>query len=208
MSIPIFDGKQTTYNQMILETLLINGELTAWQLAKDIEPKIRIAGDLYHKSQKIYSVLIRKNGRLLDLQHKGYVVVDANTKKWRCATKGLIAILLHKPRLRQSVNPIYSQGSIEDLKIKKKVEIAHLGITINGEQFKLGLEALIKQAKKDKTWISDFLEARNFLEEINFDKVSGETLLFLLARRWYRKRENRLPEVFFVSDLNGVSEVP
>ena len=73
--IGIFTGKKAEYNRLILETLLEAEDLKLkeWELAKRIQTKTKPMGDWYSHTQRIYSILIRKKGRLEDLSQKGYV---------------------------------------------------------------------------------------------------------------------------------------
>ncbi len=74
MELKIFSGKAAKNNEAILKILYEKGNLSAWKLANEmaaLEPKK--PKDVYHKAQKIQSVLVRKDGRLKDLVKKGFV---------------------------------------------------------------------------------------------------------------------------------------
>jgi hypothetical protein len=91
----IFAGKGAKNNELALRTLYENGYLSAWKLAKEIainDPTRKPKEDVYHKAQKIQSVLIRKNGRLADLVEKEYI---EKSEKGYCLTfnKGFCAAL-------------------------------------------------------------------------------------------------------------------
>lgn len=75
MQVGIFQGKKGKYNKLIFQALHEEGYLSAWQIAKYISKKDseRRKRNWYHETQKVYSVLIRKNGRLEELVNKEYV---------------------------------------------------------------------------------------------------------------------------------------
>jgi hypothetical protein len=91
----IFSGKGARNNEFILKLLYENGYMSAWNLAKaiaQIDPTRKPKEDVYHKAQKIQSVLVRKGGRLSDLVAKGYL---EKTEKGYCLTfnKGFCSAL-------------------------------------------------------------------------------------------------------------------
>ncbi len=100
--IGIFSGKSTNYNLAILETLL-RQPATAWQIASAIQKKINPSKGkdvIYYRTQKIYSVIQRKSGRLDDLHSKGYIKEEKG--KWKLTRKGLIALNVEKPEFVKS----------------------------------------------------------------------------------------------------------
>jgi hypothetical protein len=103
--IGIFRGKERTYNELVLRTLFLEGHLKGWELAKKIYermketkrlPKKWIHLNWYPVTQKIYSVLVRKPGRLSDLLKKGYLEKFKEDKGylWSLTLKGVIASLI------------------------------------------------------------------------------------------------------------------
>jgi len=101
--IPIFKGKKGLYNRLILEILAEAGEpLKPWEIAKRIyEKSLKKATDWYHGTQKIYGTIIRKGGRLEELNKKDYIRFREG--KWDLTGKGLIAVLLANPNLKSKV---------------------------------------------------------------------------------------------------------
>jgi hypothetical protein len=97
--IGIFSDKSAKYNLAILETLLPQ-KATAWQIAEALQKKINPAENKevrFYRTQKVYSVIQRKKGRLNDLRDKGYIKEqDGN---WKLTKKGLIALNIKKPDL-------------------------------------------------------------------------------------------------------------
>jgi hypothetical protein len=208
----IFEGKQAIYNKLVLETLLMNGELTAWEIAKQIEPQIvKMEGDPYHKSQKIYGVLIRKDGRLDDLRFKNYVFLE-NNKKYQIDFKGLIALIY--------------DGMLEDEKLalagKRLIEgwlpaIQKLGSTlgVDSNSFlkdllvrskpKIDLECLDEEDFQESLWLSvhDYILERrgenqeNKLSWSDVEKIKNtrekklmlSPILFLYERQEKLRRE-------------------
>jgi hypothetical protein len=92
----IFAGKKGKNNELILKALYEKGYLTPWEIAREIavkdlgkKPKV----NLYHKMQKINSVLVRKKGRLADLLSKEFI---EKAEKGYCLTfyKGFCSALI------------------------------------------------------------------------------------------------------------------
>ena len=84
--IPIFKGKKRENNSLILELLLIHGLLKPWELAKKMSEKT--SRDVHD----IYSIIIRKKGRLEELEYKKYIMNYDG--KWLLTDKGIYAILI------------------------------------------------------------------------------------------------------------------
>jgi hypothetical protein len=96
--IGIFSDKSAKYNLAILETLLPQ-KATAWQIAETIRKKKPIEDKeaAFYRTQKVYSVIQRKKGRLNDLKDKGYIKEEDGN--WKLTQKGLIALNIKKPDL-------------------------------------------------------------------------------------------------------------
>jgi hypothetical protein len=183
--IGIFSGKSVNYNLAILETLF-QEQATAWQIAgtlqKKINPSEKKEVRLY-RTQKIYSVIQRKSGRLADLKSKGYII-EANGK-WKLTKKGLIALSIKKPDLvasglqasKDTLATIFKEyvNAIPNETIREP-----LGIQIDLSKIKTYLEGI------DPTSI-----LRTILEEssillshgIELDSISEEDLLDLVMIR-------------------------
>jgi hypothetical protein len=72
----IFSGKGAKYNTLILKALFEKGCLSAYNIAKEIaanDPKAKTKEYFHHKAQKINSVLVRKNGRLPQLEKQEFI---------------------------------------------------------------------------------------------------------------------------------------
>jgi len=74
LPLKIFDGKKGTYNGLVLRVLFKSSYLTAYEIAKEIariqrKPK----ENLRLKTVDVYSVLVRENGRLAELEKKEYI---------------------------------------------------------------------------------------------------------------------------------------
>ena len=70
--IGIFTDKSANYNLAILETLLPQ-EATSWQIAETLQKEKKPCDNIeanYYRTQKIYSVIQRKTGRLADPKTK------------------------------------------------------------------------------------------------------------------------------------------
>lgn len=97
--ISILTGKKGRYNRLILEVLAENPNgLKAWDIAKEIWKRLKVEEDWYRGAQRIYSLLIRKGGRLEELESKEYIVSKEN--KWQLTEKGLITVLVMKPEFK------------------------------------------------------------------------------------------------------------
>lgn len=187
--IPIFTGKQATYNIQILETLLLKGEMTAWQLAKYIAPNIKTLKRTKHSTttQKVYSVLLRKGGRLNDLKMKEYITFNNASRKWRLAVKGALAVWIKNPELKTKLsNKYYNTSMFNNLNFPEKMKLPFLGFTMNGKKFERGMSQLVKHLEVNKTKIISSLaeEAEKCIEEgINLDKIKTKSLMILLVQR-------------------------
>jgi hypothetical protein len=201
--IPIFEGKQAIYNKTILEALLIEGPMTTWQLAKKITPKIKTVKRTLSstETQKVYSVLIRKDGRLNDLKFKEYVIFDEENQKWEVAAKGLFAICIEKPQLKPLINLKYwNTRIIGDFKFsKEKIEVPFAGITINGKKFEKCISFLLDKMKAKSTFfIEKTIEyVKKLIDEgINLDKISTKSLLHLLWIKGIQKHDKEISNIF------------
>lgn len=116
--IGIFTGRERVYNEFILKTLFVKpNPMKGWDIAKEVYhslvrnsvlPKRWKELDWYSVTQKIYSVLIRKNGRLDDLRKKGYIGgrKAENSTVWYLGVKGAIATLILDKKLISGVSKL------------------------------------------------------------------------------------------------------
>jgi len=108
LSIGIFEGKQAPYNQAILEALLRYGPLTSWEIAKKIyaaRGETKNSDIAYSRTQRIYSVIARKEGRLDSLKQKGYIM--QKDSKYEIAFPKGLTILIKKPDILNELNEYY-----------------------------------------------------------------------------------------------------
>jgi hypothetical protein len=183
--IGIFSGKSVNYNLAILETLF-QKQAKAWQIAGTLQKKInpREKKEVrFYRTQKIYSVIQRKSGRLADLKSKGYII-EANGK-WKLTKKGLIALSIKKPDLvasglqasKDTLATIFKEyvNAIPNETIREP-----LGIQIDLSKIKTYLEGI------DPTSILRTIleESRILLSHgIELDSISEEDLLDLVMIR-------------------------
>jgi len=198
--IPIFQGKSALYNKTILETLLTEGPMSAWQLAKYIAPKIRTVKKTSEstKTQKVHSVLVREDGRLKDLKTKEYINLNEQNQ-WEIAVKGIIAICIEKPSLKPLINRQYwDTHVIGNFKMpKEKMEIPLVGITIDGEVWGKYMSNLLSKFKAGNVSTVDKIvgDAKKLIDEgVNLDKISTRSLIQLL---WTKAMQNHNVESFF-----------
>ena len=190
--IGIFSGKSVNYNLAILETLF-QEQATAWQIAgtlqKKINPSEKKEVRLY-RTQKIYSVIQRKSGRLADLKSKGYII-EANGK-WKLTKKGLIALSIKKPDLvasglqasKDTLATIFKEyvNAIPNETIREP-----LGIQIDLSKIKLSLQEM-----NPTSFLRTLLEESRALlsEGIELDRISAEDLFYMaMARSISQARE-------------------
>lgn len=183
--IGIFSGKSADYNLAILETVF-QKEATAWQIAGTLQKKINPSekGEIrYYRAQKIYSVIQRKNGRLVDLKSKGYV--KEMNGKWRLAKKGLIALNIKKPELVASglearKNTLFAQFKEYVDGMPNETIREPFGIQIDLSKFKPFLEEL-----DPASMLRMILEETRFLlsKGIELDSISEEDLLDIVMGR-------------------------
>jgi hypothetical protein len=183
--IGIFSGKSAEYNLAILETLLPK-EATAWQIAEALQKKRNPVVDKearIYRTQRIYSVIQRKTGRLNDLKNKGYI--KERDGKWSLTKKSLVALNIEKPEL--VANELQAEKHTLLEQFKKEVNslpddtVTHpFGIQVDFAKLKPVL------AKMNPTELLVVLleEAKALLlEGIELDRISEEDLLNLVMFR-------------------------
>ena len=168
------DKRTATYNLSILEALLSRGAI-AWQIAEILHRKNNPAIDKEvdevkrYRTQKIYSVIQRKGGRLDDLKNKGYL--EEENGVWSLTKKGFIALSIKKPDLVN--NEIQkNENALQELfrtAMPNGVKKVALGIYIDFSEIKPNFE------KMDKlSLFHEFIEeAKTLLSEgIDLDRIS------------------------------------
>jgi hypothetical protein len=181
-NIPILNGKAAAYNTAILEVLYTKGpQASAWYLAKEVTQ--RLGGD----PRNVYSVLVRKEGRIETLERLGYVWEDHDKKIW-IDYKGILALLIHNPELWDKINPdMLSLLDRIGRETVERVPDTHLGA------FGLKIEGLGTALKKSD-FMSKFNSPAGYLkisnlvaeltkEGINLDIVKPPTLQWLVIMK-------------------------
>jgi hypothetical protein len=187
--IGIFSGKSMNYNLAILETLF-QKQATAWQIAGTLQKRINTSEQKdarFYRTQKIYSVIQRKSGRLADLKSKGYIV--EKNRKWKLTKKGLIALSIKRPDLvasgiqasEDTLATIFKEyvNAIPNETLREP-----LGIEIDFSKIKSYLE------KVDPTSILKKIleESRILLSQgVELDTISEEDLLDIIMVRSARQ---------------------
>ncbi len=183
--IGIFSGKSSNYNLAILETLF-HKQATAWQIADTLQKKINPSEKKeirFYRTQKIYSVIQRKSGRLTDLKSKGYIVETEG--KWKLAKKGLIALSIKKPDL--FARGLQASENIMLAKFKEQVNSLTnetikepFGIQIDLPKIKLSLQKM-----NPTSFLRTLLEESKALlsEGIELDRINAEDLLYMAMAR-------------------------
>jgi len=192
--IPIFTGKKAGYNRLILETLLEaeNLTLTEWELAKHIQAKTKTQGDWYSQAQRIYSLLIRKKGRLEELNNKGYI--DWKRNKVELTFKGMLAAVLSNPELEERAIKMWEHAVksgmgmlpvfVSKVARTQRTRLPLVGININGKRMKRLFLAFAKGlAANAKVEFKAMIEHIKKLirNGLNLDEISEFDLLNMVT---------------------------
>jgi hypothetical protein len=186
-NIGIFQGKEAEYNRLILEVLLTEGDLSTWEIAKEISHKrdVNILPEVrYTRTQRIYQVIQRKKGRLEDLQRKEYLrYIEKDVEKWSLTFKGAMAILIMKPQLGTKIHPsahTFSEAYRKMGPIPKKVKIP-FGGQVDGSIMKAFLDEFDTQSQNN--FFPRLAEVTKKLidEGIDLDRIPREKFMMLLA---------------------------
>jgi len=196
--IGIFMGKSARYNQAILATLhKADGGLTNWEIAKRLVPKKGLSEDtIILRTQKIYSVIQRKGGRLDELEEYGYIRNENGV--YNISEKGTLAIMIKQPELLKDYNFRREvSGAVilfkERLRKDPSTVEAPFGITINGNKMRNSYIGFLNKMAVHKSNLEVIKvmvkETEDLLKQgIDLDLVNVDTLLALLStRRLVRK---------------------
>lgn len=194
------DKKSVNYNLSILE-ILFSQEATTWQIAEILQKKkyttIKNQDTQRYRTQKIYSVIQRKGGRLDDLKNKGYITIrykDKDGDHWDYTLKGLIALYVKEPEL-------VTKTLEQEEKDRPKLVHAWLDELLSEPDFK-PVEEEIEFPEPQKTFMKQitttnssenrFIFYTTFLKEaeflvsrgiINLDRISKDDLLNLISHK-------------------------
>jgi len=197
IQIGIFQDKSRLYNRAILEVLYNKEGATARQIAKEIQPKYkpitkeqeRFDKPTYIEKNvnKIYSIIQRPNGRLLDLEAKNYIV--SNEGLWSITFKGTLALAIIKPELTE--NAIQNPAAIITAHSNTFLEgipdgsiTLPFGITIDRSQYKKDTSKLLERIRTDPSILRICVEEiKQLLRDgmINLDVITTVSLGALLS---------------------------
>jgi hypothetical protein len=159
----VFIGGGAKYNKLILTTLFVKGHLTVWELANEIaKSELKPKESLYHKAQKIQSVLIRKKGRLEDLVNTEYLKRKKKKEYYLTMNKGFctaITLFNEKETPESAINIFDDNTSFFAPELKT---IFRLFSNISYAQSK----ERYKEIRKVTTNLLD--------KGLNFEKISNE----------------------------------
>lgn len=185
----IFEGKRADYNIAILEALLENGPLTNWEIAKKIyqnrgTTKNREIG--YARSQRIYSVIVRKGGRIDSLNNAGYILQKEDRKWELCFPKGLV-ILIKKQEILSKINEYYLQKRQLPQRFtkSKRTIVAPFGLRFQVDEKILQAEAqrlLNNLNTQNMIWNMAKSMEKLIQEGIDIDKIDNTKLLPLVIQ--------------------------
>jgi hypothetical protein len=112
VAIGIFSGN--AYNKQILKVLIASKGISGYDIAKVLQHERNPVLEreiIVYRTQKIYSVIQRKNARLDSLEAKGYIA--QKNGKYELSFKGIIAILIDEPNLIGNIHPDYLTHKFE-----------------------------------------------------------------------------------------------
>ena len=204
--IPIFQGKKGSYNRLVLEVLAEAKEpLKPWELAKRIHEKEPKEVDWYRGTQKIYSILIRKGGRLEELEKKDYITF--RNGKWELTFKGLITALIVNPQLKSKVLNRFKRVSnfllmqLPETHAPREIplgRLAILGIKMDGEKLKKLLEVGAKVIAEDGEQLIDFTvrETKDLINNgLDLDRITTQKLNMLLGLKRFLFLDDRFTQL-------------
>jgi len=172
------DESHRIYNRLVLEILFREGELGAWELAKKISEKgwqIKTLKKTESSTitQKIYSVLIRKEGRLPDLTTKQYIKLNERIK-YELGIKGLAAILIKEPGIASQMSSYYTSEQV----FLNKQDLSFSPFSIFTEDVK-ALEDVMKRIYTNPRFYSFFAEhvKAMIIRGTNLDSISEDNLM-------------------------------
>ncbi len=210
-NIGIFRGKDRENNELILKTLCLkkidDALLTPWQIAKEIydlkhpylSPETK-KSEWYKATQQLNSLLVRKQGRLADLEAKGYIegVSDGEGKRYCLAVKGLFATLIAFPeyidKTSQISNVDLTPAIRFSMNLQKKVnpKLSYFGMELNIKPKKY-ISAMVKFVAARIQKEEGLLEIVTIIKEalkngLNLDTCSNENLILWLASSKHFKK--------------------
>jgi len=185
--IGIFTGKSALHNLGILKTLYKLKAATAWQIAKNLSNTPEMSKEaLDYRARHLYSIIQRKEGRLADLENKGYIKQQEGL--WEPTLKGSIALGIKNPEIlerelqTETKSYVFNQykesfNTIPDKQIKKP-----FGISINLSETRRDLNKLMDQISNNPAVFKITLnETEAMLRDgIDLDQIKEGTLVTLL----------------------------
>jgi hypothetical protein len=177
----IFEGKKAKYNEFILRALL-NGPMKAWDIAKyiyDNKPDKKLSENWYNETQKINSLLTRRNGRLSELIDKEYII--RQNGKYHLTIKGGSVALTLTDSVKSVPSKLFETSQI-NFKSIPEFGIVTPFFRVDKELLITMAEVLTETLKKP-----DFYELvrkttlRLMENGLNLDKISDENFQALLA---------------------------
>jgi len=183
MRIGIFEGKKACYNRKILKLLVEKQPLKAWDIAK------HIAKGEMSRTQDIYAVLIRKNGRLNELLEKQYIKMLPD-KCYIPTFKGIIAYASSEknPRISKAYKEILSSAISQ---LPEQLTVPLFG-------FKVATDFYKEQIEKVKFTEEELIQLAKFIEEslpwIDLDAVGEEEISALILLKLMSKNKQIIEE--------------
>jgi hypothetical protein len=180
MRIGIFEGKKAYLNRAVLKLLIESKPLKAWEISKIIAAK-------KESTYQVYSVLIRKKGRLNELLKKEYISRLPN-KQFIPTFKGIIAYLLTEKNPK--ISSFYA-NFFSELPIPEKLELPlfNFPITIDKE---------LLQCLKELN-VQELLELKEIVQQalswVDLDAILSEELAILLSIRLNKELMSKIIEL-------------
>lgn len=190
MQLEIFRGKKAKYNKLILRALYDKGYLKAWDIAKEVvmnDPERKVERKKrywYQDTLKVYSVFVRKGGRLEELLSKEFI--ETMDKRYRLTfNKGICSALTLYENIREPAIDELSLISRTFPEFKQMFEIiSRLYPETGVERYKIMLRVTERLLEKGLSF--DRITNRQFNEFFNSEM--NETLL----RGELMKEENKV----------------
>jgi hypothetical protein len=167
--------------------------MEAWQIAeallrkKDPDFNKEIKEVKRYHTQKIYSVIQRKNGRLEDLRNKGYI--EEKEGIWQLTAKGILALHLIEPELVTNKLQAEKDQYLGEFKQKTSTMSGVLkepfGIQIDLSQMREGLGKTLTYLFEESGFFPLFIEEAKALidEGVDLDRIGEDTFLILILQR-------------------------
>lgn len=201
----LLEGKQGTYNKLILQALFEKSRLTAWHIAKyiiyNIPSKKEAAEGRYWwtKTQGVNSVLTRKKGRLEDLTNQGYIFKHAVDKTYGLTLDGYAQVFTFQSDT--SIDNFISKVQ-EDLESKQQIEATIRTRVLLDKFLTLPIPKQLEQLTKweETNYNYKMIVAEHIMQELWDDAQEIGSAIYarpMFSEEHVTEIENNLRKAFF-----------